>query len=109
MHMEKYRTVLLLLYLMSLFRPLSAQQLSVERFYLDEMDITANLSAVIDPNSGKKCALIKVQTSLQDLHFDLGTTCIVKVEPQNARHPMEVYVWHHSVPWRRPGFGAGPE
>lgn len=72
---------------------LQAQQLHAEYFCLDDLDITANLSPVFDLNSNKKCALLKIHTSLHDLTFDAGSPAIVKVEEQDSRHPSEVWLY----------------
>ena len=58
-----------------------SQGLVVDDFRMDETDITANLegTTVLDFN-GKKCALIKLETTQKDFSFDAGTMAIVKTE-----------------------------
>jgi len=82
----------LLLFLPSL---LMAQSIQVSDFSFDEMDITANTSGteVIDPNNGKKCALIKVHTTQKGFTFDVGMLGVTKVVEQNTTHPTEIWVY----------------
>lgn len=56
-----------------------SQGLSINDFYLDEKDLTANTNEtiVLDPHN-QKCALIKVETSLIDLSFESNNTGIIK-------------------------------
>lgn len=63
------------------FHQLFAQQLSVQRFNWDEMDLTASSeeTKLIDQN-GKVCALIKVRSPLKGLSFDVGALGITKTE-----------------------------
>lgn len=68
-----------------------AQEISVSNFYLAESDLTANnrQTTVYDQN-GDKCALIRVQTSQKDFHFDVGTLGVTKVEDN---HVGEIWVY----------------
>ena len=56
------------------------QEMSVKDFYLSETDLTANLQGtmVLDQN-GNPCALIKVETTLDDFSFDVGTLGVTDV------------------------------
>lgn len=58
---------------------LSAQNLSVSSFSLDETDLTANQhnTTVLDQN-GDKCALIRVQTTQTGFTFDVGSLGVQK-------------------------------
>lgn len=60
---------------------LKAQTISVTEFYMDSSDLTANTagSIVLDQN-GKKCALIKIETTHSGFSFDVGGLGIVKRE-----------------------------
>jgi len=82
----------LLLFLPSL---LMAQSIQVSDFSFDEMDITANTNGteVIDPNNGKKCALIKVHTTQKGFTFDVGILGVTKVVEQDTTHPTEIWVY----------------
>ena len=53
------------------FNKICAQDISVLDFYLDESDLTANRTAVLDQN-GDKCSLIRVQTTQKGFLFDVG-------------------------------------
>ena len=59
---------------------LSAQNISVASFNLDESDLTANLqgTTVFDQN-GEKCALIRIQTTQTGFAFDVGSLGVSKV------------------------------
>ena len=59
---------------------LSAQNISVASFSLDESDLTANLqgTTVLDQN-GEKCALIRIQTTQTGFSFDVGSLGVSKV------------------------------
>ena len=69
---------------------LSAQELSVTRFYLDGRDQTANTSVTqeLDQN-GEVCALVKVETTLQGLNFEAGTIGVWKTVQKEG----EVWVY----------------
>lgn len=74
---------------------LMAQSIQVSDFSFDEMDITANTSGteVVDPNNGKKCALIKVHTTQKGFTFDVGMLGVTKVVEQDSSHPTEIWVY----------------
>ena len=59
---------------------LAQEQMSVKDFYLAETDLTANLQGtmVLDQN-GNPCALIKVESTLDDFSFDVGTLGVTDV------------------------------
>lgn len=71
-----------------------AQTMSVASFEADEADQTANLQPTmyIDQN-GDKCALIKINTTQKNFSFDVGMQGVAKVEPQNADHPSEIWLY----------------
>ena len=66
-----------------------AQDISVTEFYLDESDLTANRAAVMDQN-GRKCALIRIQTTQKEFLFDVGSLGITKTE---ENHVGEIWLW----------------
>lgn len=57
-------------------------KITVEDFYLNEFDNTANTygTIVYDPNNGEKCALIKIRTNVEGFKFNAGYLGIVKTE-----------------------------
>lgn len=87
--MRKLYTLLILLYTSIL----SAQNVAVQSFVLDETDVTANLqgSTVLDQN-GEKCALIKIYTTATGFAFDVGSLVVQKVEQHTGQ--IWVYVPH---------------
>jgi formylglycine-generating enzyme required for sulfatase activity len=70
---------------------LMAQNIIVQSFQLDEMDLTANTtgSIVYDLN-GDKCALIKVETTQKGFTFDGGMLGVMKVDDS---HVGEIWVY----------------
>ena len=68
--------------------------MSVESFKLAETDLTANQreTIVLDQN-GEKCALIKIETTLQNFSFDTGSLGITKVLKQDTEHPGEMWLY----------------
>lgn len=74
--------------------PLWGQKMSVESFELIETDLTANTpeTTKLDQN-GDKCALIKIQTNLSGLSFDVGQLGIFKKEDQCEKHPGEIWLY----------------
>ena len=68
-----------------------AQSMSVTSFELDEMALTASSpdTKVIDQN-GETCALIRIQTKVKGLSFDVGLLGITKTEDNHAG---EVWVY----------------
>ena len=60
---------------------MTAQNISVTDFRLDEMDLTANQqgTTVLDQN-GEKCALIKIFTNETGFTFDVGSLGVAKTE-----------------------------
>ncbi len=71
------------------FNKICAQEISVLDFYLDESDLTANRTAVLDQN-GDKCSLIRVQTTQKGFLFDVGSAGITKVDDG---HVGEIWLW----------------
>lgn len=69
-------------------------KMAVVEFKKDEKDGTANRSGtiVLDQN-GKKCALIKIETTEHNFSYDVGMSGVVKVVPQNAEHPAEIWLY----------------
>ena len=72
---------LLVLFLLTPIMMLKAQIISVTEFYQDPSDLTANTAGtiVMDQN-GRKCALIKIETTQKGFSFDAGKLGIVKTE-----------------------------
>lgn len=69
-----------------------AQTISVTDFYLDEKDLTASSrGTTVEDQNGKKCALIRVQTTEHGFLFDVGSLGVSKVEDQG--HPGEIWVY----------------
>lgn len=104
------RALCILVALLS-FAAVRAQKLSVASFRYDPTDITANTSPNIrfDLN-GEKCALIKVETDLGGLTFDVGALGITAVEQPDSVHPAEVWLFvPHGVKYisvQRQGFSG---
>lgn len=69
--------------------------MSVASFTMDEKDLTANLEGtkVIDPQTGKASALIKIVTSEQGFTFDIGLYSPIETQPQNDTHPSEIWLY----------------
>lgn len=69
--------------------------MSVASFTMDEKDLTANLEGtkVIDPQTGKACALIKIVTAEQGFTFDIGLYSPIETQPQNDTHPSEIWLY----------------
>ncbi len=88
--MSYCRYILLLVLLCARFSSASAQNIVVQKFQLDESDLTANTAGttVMDQN-GQKCALIKIETTQTGFTFDVGLLGVVKTE----QHPGEVWVY----------------
>ncbi len=88
----------------------SAQTISVQEFYLDEKDLTANDSRTerYDQN-GNKCAIIRIQTTQKGFHFDVGSLGVQYVDED---HIGEIWVYvpsgirHISI--RHPQLGNMP-
>lgn len=90
MLMHKYRFILLLFISWALCLHVSAQDISIMDFRLDEMDLSANgRNALLDQN-GDKCALIRVQTPVKGLTFDVGSLGVMSIDPE---HVGETWVW----------------
>ena len=89
-HMGRILYTLLFLLYTSI---LSAQNIAVQSFVLDETDVTANLkgTTVLDQN-GEKCALIKIYTTATGFTFDVGSLVVQKVEQKTGE--IWVYVPH---------------
>lgn len=85
--MKRINTIMLM---MSCCMFAMAQDIVVESFTLQETDVTANIAqtTVLDKN-GQKCALLKVETTISDLLFDVGTEGVQKVEAKEG----EVWVY----------------
>ena len=81
---------------------MKSQNLAVQDFHMDIMDLTANTAGtiVMDQNA-QKCALIKVETIQTGFSFDCGSLGIVKTE----QHVGEIYL--HRRPETRPDATAG--
>lgn len=63
----------------SLMQIISAQNIFVQSFRLDERDLTANTSGTIElDQNGQKCALIKIETTQKGFSFETGMFGIVK-------------------------------
>ena len=79
MVLMKRLTTILLLLLCTII--MTAQNMSVQSFRMDEKDLTANTAGtmVMDQN-GQKCALIKVETTQTGFSFDAGSLGVVKTE-----------------------------
>ena len=74
------RLSLIFTFLLSLYF-VQAQDMSVQNFYLAEMDLTANTpGTMIEDQNGNVCALIKVETTLDGYTFDVGTLGISEVK-----------------------------
>lgn len=71
----------------------TAQEIKIASFTNMETDVTALTSGARIDQSGNKCALIKVASTLRDLRFDVGTLGIVDIEYQNDTHPAEIYLY----------------
>lgn len=71
----------------------TAQEIKIASFTNMETDVTALTSGAKLDQSGNKCALIKVASTLRDLRFDVGTLGIVDIESQNDTHPAEIYLY----------------
>jgi hypothetical protein len=71
------------------------EKMSVASFEMDEKDLTANLAGtkVLDPQDGKPCALIKVETTEHGFSFDCGMVHIWRTVEQNAEHPSEIWLY----------------
>lgn len=74
------KLILVILAYIGLFVCASGQNLSVKSFYLAEKDLTAILpeTKVLDQNN-EVCALIKVESGLDGLTFDVGTLGVREV------------------------------
>lgn len=69
---------------------LQAQNLVVQNFNFLEDDLTANTAGtIVKDQNGKKCALIKVKTSIVGLNFDVGSLGVVKTESKTG----EIWVY----------------
>jgi hypothetical protein len=68
----------------------TAQNISVSSFQLDETDLTANLkeTIVLDQN-GNKCALIKINTTQTNFNFDVGVLGVTDVK----YYPAQVWLY----------------
>lgn len=63
-------------------------------FIEDPNDQTANKYIVKDRrNLDEPCPLIKLQTTQKDLVFCAYDGSILKSEPQNEKHPDEIWIW----------------
>ena len=84
----------LLTYLILFLLPqaiLFAEEFSVKDFFLAENDLTANTpGTLVKDQNGYVCALIKVETTLDDFSFDVGALGITKT--QRVGGEMWVYV-----------------
>lgn len=57
-----------------------AQQMSVKDFFLAQTDLTANTpGTMVQDQNGNLCALIKVETTLDDFSFDVGSLGVTDV------------------------------
>lgn len=75
----------LLLCLLCFVYCLQAQNLVVHNFVFLEDDLTANTEgSIVKDQNGKKCALIKVKTSIVGLNFDVGSLGVVKTESKTG-------------------------
>ena len=84
--MKRFLTIMLLLCCAMALQA----QIVVKEFYMDELDITANThGTIVEDQNGEKCALIKVETTVKDLTFDVGALGVTKTE----RHPGETWVY----------------
>ena len=69
---------------------LSGQDFSVKDFFLAENDLTANTpGSIVTDQNGYVCALIKVETTLDDYSFDVGSLGITKTLRQGG----EIWVY----------------
>jgi formylglycine-generating enzyme required for sulfatase activity len=66
-------------------------QIAVESFAMDEADLSARVTDARNDKNGKKCAIVKVVTSMQwsDCTFDTGIAGVVHTE----QHMGEIWVW----------------
>ena len=66
------------------------QEMSVKDFRLAETDLTANTKGtIVRDQNGEVCALIKVETTLDDFSFDVGSLGVTEVR----RHGGELWVY----------------
>ena len=69
---------------------LQAQELAVQSFALAETDLTANTpGTIVKDQNGNVCALIKVETTLKGLTFDVGVLGVSATQ----EHSGEVWVY----------------
>lgn len=115
---SQFRYILIALFFFS-FSLIEAQEIetsgdeskmAVVEFKKDDKDVTANTEGtiVLDRN-GKKCALIKIETTEHNFSYDVGMAGIGKVVPQNADHPAEIWLYVpekvRTIEFQHPVFG----
>lgn len=88
-----------------------AQKMSVADFTWEQTDMTAKTSGTerFDLN-GSRCALIKIETVVQGLTFDVGSSGVTEIQAQNADHPSEVWLYVpfgvKTISIQAPGYNA---
>ncbi len=87
--MKRYWILLAILAIPAL---LLAQNISVKSFRSLPMDMTARVTDPVKDQNGEKCALIKVVTTQQGMHFEGGMLGIMKAPWKNGEY--WVYVPH---------------
>lgn len=57
------------------------QNITVQRFFMDERDLTANTTGTLElDQNGQKCALVKIETTQTGFSFDVGSLGVVKTK-----------------------------
>lgn len=84
------------------FGGLFAQRFEIERFYLDNKDVSATVDPVKDV-SGRVCALIKVRSNLSNLLFD-SNAGIAKLVYQTGEVLLYVQSGERSLKFMKEGF-----
>lgn len=88
------KQLILLLIAIIFLLPLSKAQsgISVASFKVLETDMTARITDPVLDQNGEKCALLKVVTTQQGMHFDVGMLGVMKVSWKDGEY--WVYVPH---------------
>lgn len=88
-----------------------AQKMAVAEFLWDQTDMTAKTAGTERADfNGNRCALIKVETTVQGMTFDVGSSGVVEVQAQGDSHPSEIWLYVpygvKKISMQAPGYNA---
>ena len=106
-HISKMKRLsLICAFILSLYF-VQAQEMSVQHFYLAEMDLTANTpGTMVEDQNGNVCALIKLETTIDGFSFDVGSLGVSQVKREGGEIWVYVPFGVRKITLSHPQFGV---